>query len=116
MHERGPFFMGLQTRNASRDEAIKVLSDTLDKFVAEGPTPKELEAAKKNLTGGFPLRLDSNSKIADNLAMIGFYDLPLDYLDTYIARVEAVTVEQVRDAFKRRIHPAHMVTVVVGGG
>lgn len=115
MRERGPFSMGLQTRNKESENALHVMRETLDKFVADGPTQKELEDAKKNLSGGFPLRLDSNGKIADNLAMIGFYGLPLDYLDTYIDRVEAVTVEQVRDAFKRRIHPASMVTVIVGG-
>ncbi len=115
MRERGPFVMGLQTRNKESENALNVLRATLDKFVADGPTQKELDDAKKNLTGGFPLRLDSNGKIADNLAMIGFYALPLDYLNTYIDRVEAVTVEQVRDAFKRRIHPANMFTVVVGG-
>lgn len=115
MHERGPFIMGLQTRNKESENALNVLRATLDKFVADGPTQKELDDAKKNLSGGFPLRLDSNGKIADNLAMIGFYGLPLDYLDTYIDRVEAVTVEQVHDAFKRRIHPANMFTVIVGG-
>ena len=115
MRERGPFTMGLQTRNKESARALQVMRDTLEKFVTEGPTEKELGDAKKNLSGGFPLRLDSNGKIADNLAMIGFYALPLDYLDTYIDRVEAVSVQQVRDAFKRRIHPAHMVTVIVGG-
>lgn len=115
MRERGPFFMGLQTRNAESARALQVMRETLDKFVADGPTQKELEAAKKNMTGGFPLRLDSNSKIADNLAVIGFYGLPLDYLDTYISRVEAVTAAQVHEAFQRRIHPSHMVTVIVGG-
>lgn len=115
MRQRGPFVMGLQTRNQESGRALQVMRDTLEKFVTEGPTAEELVAAKKNLSGGFPLRLDSNGKIADNLAMIGFYGLPLDYLDTYIARVEAVSVEQVRDAFKRRIHPAKTITVIVGG-
>ena len=115
MRERGPFFMGLQTRNDESARALQVMRETLEKFVVDGPTEKELEAAKKNLTGGFPLRLDSNSKIADNLAVIGFYDLPLDYLDTYISRVEAVTATQVHEAFLRRIHPSRMVTVIVGG-
>ena len=115
MRERGPFFMGLQTRNDQSARALQVMRETLEKFVTDGPTEKELEAAKKNLTGGFPLRLDSNSKIADNLAVIGFYGLPLDYLDTYISRVEAVTVTQVHEAFLRRIQPSRMVTVIVGG-
>jgi zinc protease len=116
MRARGPFFMGLQTRNDQSAQALKVLRDTLTTFVNEGPTETELLSAKRNITGGFALRLDSNKKIAENLAVIGFYGLPLDYLDTYIGKVNAVTIEQVRDAFRRRIHPEHMVTVTVGGG
>jgi zinc protease len=46
--------------------------------------------------------------------VIGFYRLPLDYLDTFPSRVEAVTAEQIRDAFRRRIDPERLVTVVVG--
>jgi zinc protease len=59
--------------------------------------------------------LDSNSKIVDNLASIAFYKLPLDYLDTYNQHIEAVTAKQIRDAFRRRVHPQDMVTVIVGG-
>ena len=114
MRERGPYILGLQTRTDKTDEAIKVLRDTLEKFVKDGPTAKELEASKKNITGGFALRIDSNKKIADYLAVIGFYNLPLDYLDTFIARMNAVTLQQVKDAFKRRIEPGKMVTVIVG--
>ena len=79
-----------------------------------GPTQEELEAAQNNISGGFPLRLDSNSKILGYIAMIGFYDLPPDYLDTFVDKVNAVTVEQIRDAFKRRLQPERFVTVMVG--
>jgi zinc protease len=75
----------------------------------------ELVAAKRNIIGGFPLRIDSNRKIVEYIAMIGFYGLPLDYLDRFNERVEAVTAEQIRDAFQRRVDPGRMVTVVVGG-
>jgi zinc protease len=114
MHAAGPFVLGLQTRNDSADKALKVLRDTLVKFRSEGPTAKELDAAKKNITGGFPLKVDSNSDILGYIAMIGFYGLPLDYLDRFNARIEAVTAEQIRDAFQRRVDPAHMVTITVG--
>jgi zinc protease len=116
MRATGPFLMGLQTKNENREPALKLVREMLEKFVADGPTAGELDAAKKHLTGSFPLRLDSNRKIADNLAAIAFYRLPLSYLDEYIGRIEAVTAEQVRDAFRRRIRPQAMLTVVVGGG
>jgi zinc protease len=115
MRVSGPFVMGLQTKNTQRAEAIGLMRRVLEDFVKNGPTDKELEAAKKHITGGFPLRIDSNRKIADNLAVIAFYDLPLTWLDDYIKRVEAVTSEQIRDAFRRRVHPDKLVDVVVGG-
>lgn len=114
MRERGPFIVGLQTRTDKTDEALKVLRDTVQTFADKGPTEKELTASKKNITGGFALRVDSNKKIADYLALIGFYGLPLDYLDNFIARVNAVTLTHVRDAFKRRVDLSKTATVIVG--
>ncbi|MEE9342359.1 MAG: insulinase family protein, partial [Gammaproteobacteria bacterium] len=84
-------------------------------FVEKGPTEKELILAKKNITGGFPIRVSSNGKIIGYLAVIGFYDLPLDYLDKFNSQIEAVSLEKIRDAFKRRVNPDSMVTVIVGG-
>ena len=115
MRVEGPFITGLQTRNAERDKALTLVRATLQEFVESGPTEDELVAAKKNLTGGFPLRIDSNQNIAEYLAVIGFYDLPLTYLDDFIPAVQAVTAAQIRDAFRRRIDPDKLVTVVVGG-
>jgi len=115
MRKRGPYTLGAQTRNASAGETLSVMRDTLATFIVEGPSEEELEAAKKNITGGFPLRISSNKKIIDYIGMIGFYNLPLDYLDTFNARVEAVTVADIKDAFQRRIHPDRMAVVMVGG-
>lgn len=111
----GPFLMGLQTRNDQADQARQVMIETLKRFVAEGPTEQELTAAKKNLTGGFPLRIAENSEIVAYLAVIGFYGLPLDYLDRFIERIEAVDAAQIRDAFARRVHPDRLAIVTVGG-
>jgi zinc protease len=111
----GPFMMGLQTKNDQAEQAQKVMLDTLARFVSEGPTEAELTAAKKNLTGGFPLRIAENSDIVQYLAVIGFYGLPLDYLDSFVGRIESVTAEQIRDAFARRVHPGRLAIVTVGG-
>lgn len=115
MRESGPYQFGLQTRNDQTKEALDVMQKTLNDFIDKGPTEAELTAAKQNITGGFALRVDSNSKIADYTAMIGFYDLPLDYLDTFNASVNAITIQQIKDAFTRRVHPDKMVTILVGG-
>lgn len=116
MHQPGPFMMGLQTQNEKADQALQVVMDTLRRFVDQGPTDKELEAAKQNITGGFPLRISSNSKIVEYLAVIGFYDLPLDYLDTFNDKVNAVTRAKIKDAFQHRIQPEKLITVVLGKG
>ncbi len=115
MRQRGPFRLGLQTRNDQADEALKILTQTLEEFMASGPTAEELIAAKKNIIGSFALNLDSNSKIIESIAMIGFYQLPLDYLDTYTTKVDAISIEQIKDAFKRHIQTDKMVTIMVGG-
>jgi zinc protease len=112
--EQGPFKIGLQTKKEQADEALGITRKVLMDFVAGGPTKKELIAAKQNIVGGFPLRLDSNKNILGYLAIIGFYNLPLTYLDDYIEAVEKVTVKQIKQAFQRRINPEGMVTVVVG--
>ncbi|OZA25406.1 MAG: peptidase M16 [Hydrogenophilales bacterium 17-64-11] len=114
MVEAGPFQLGLQTKLEQTGDALKVAQATLRQFIADGPSEAELDQAKSNLTGGFPLRIDSNKKILDYLAVIGFYRLPLDYLDTWVAKVDAVDVAAVKQAFARRIDPDRLVTVVVG--
>jgi zinc protease len=110
----GPFEIGLQTKKEQSEEALRLTQRVLADFVAGGPTKKELIAAKQNIIGGFPLRLDSNKKIIDHLAMIGFYNLPLTYLDDYVKAIDKVTVAQIKEAFQRRIKPEGIVTVVVG--
>ena len=114
LKQPGAFQIGLQTKKEQADEALALVRKTVAKFVADGPTEKELVAAKQNIIGGFPLRIDSNRKILEYLSVIGFYDLPLTYLDDFAGRVEKVTTAQIKDAFARHIHPEAMATVIVG--
>ena len=115
MRVPGPFLMGAQTRNDRSGEALRVMRETLEHFLEQGPTEEQLEAAKRNLTGGFPLRVASNSKIVEYIAMMGFYGYPLDYLDTFVDQVDAVTRADVLRAFRSRINPNDLVVVTVGG-
>ena len=114
MTQPGPYIAGLQTRKDQTDEALKVVRETIATFLRDGPTEAELKAAKDNLIGGFALRIDNNRKILDNLSMIGYHQLPLDYLDTWTAQVSRVTVSDIRSAFARKLSLDRMVTVVVG--
>jgi zinc protease len=114
MQQPGAYQIGLQTKKDQADEALKLTRATLREFIAKGPTEKELKAAKQNIIGGFPMRIDSNKKILEYLSVIGFYGLPLTYLDDFVGRVDKVTVAQIRDAFKRHVNPDAMATVIVG--
>lgn len=116
MYRQGPFTISLQTRNDQADKAVEVMNATLGDFIQHGPSEKELQAAKKNITGGFALRTDTNSKLMEYVTMIGLYQQPLDYLDVFQAKVDAVSLEAIRDAFQRRIKPELLQTVTVGGG
>lgn len=111
----GPFQIGLQTKRNQATDALKVAQDTLTLFLKDGPSERELKAAKRNLVDGFALRLDSNRKILEYLAVIGFYELPLTYLDDFPRKVDAVTVADIRAAFQRKVQPEHLVTVILAG-
>jgi zinc protease len=115
MEQPGPYQAGLQTRKDQADEALKVVREQIATYLQTGPTEAELKAAKDNLIGGFALRIDNNRKILDNIAVIGYYQMPLDYLDTWTTQVAKVTLADVRAAFNRKLAMDKIVTVVVGG-
>ncbi|MDP1638106.1 MAG: pitrilysin family protein [Candidatus Nitrotoga sp.] len=110
----GAYQIGLQTKKNQADEALRLVRATLREFIDKGVTKKELQASKQNIIGGFPLRIDSNKKIVDYLSVIGFYELPLTYLDDFVGNVDKVTIAQIRAAFERRVNPDAMATVIVG--
>jgi len=109
----GPFEIGLQTKRAQAEDALKVVGDVLADFLAHGPTEEEIAAAKKNLVDGQALRIDSNAKLLGYLSLIGFHGLPLDYLEQFPRLVERVTRDDVKAAFNRHVRPEHLVTVIV---
>ncbi len=111
----GAFAVALQTRPDQAAEAVRVAREVVARFVAEGPTAAELRAAKDNLIGGFALRIDSNKKLLGNVVNIATNGLPLDYLEHWTQRVEAITAADIRAAMQRKLQPERMVTVVVGG-
>ena len=115
LYRPGPFTISLQTRNEQAANAIDVMNATLRDYIDKGPTEAELNAAKQNITGGFAMRIDTNSKLTDYITMIGFYHMPLDYLDVFQSKIQAVTAEEIKDAFQRRVKPELLQTITVGG-
>ncbi len=109
----GTFRVVLQTKNDSADVAIRDVLDVVREYVDKGPTPQELEDAKRYLTGSFPLKIDTNGEIADYLAFAAFYGLGRDYLNRFSEMVNAVSLEDVRRVIKKYIHPDKFTIVVV---
>jgi len=112
--DTGIFQAGLQTKNDQAALALEVMSSTIGKFIAEGPTPSELLAAKSNLVNGYPLRIDNNRKLLDNVSSIVWNDLPLDTMEIWTKQVEAVSLEQVTAAFQKYLAMDRMRIVVLG--
>lgn len=111
----GAFTVGLQTRPDQADQALALVREVVTRFVADGPTDAELQAAKAFMVNGFALRIDTNRKLLDNVANILWLGLPPTYLQTWTDAVQAVTATDIRRAFGRVLQPDRMVSVVVGG-
>jgi len=84
------------------------------RMASEGPTEKELEEAKTYLIGSYPLRYDSNAKIAANLLAIQRDHLGIDYIRNRTAMIKAVTLEQVKKAARKILRAQGLKTVLLG--
>jgi len=110
----GSFSVHFQTKNDSAREAIEIVLEEMKKMQTAPVTDKELEGARKYLTGSFPLRLDTQAKLAGFLAQVEFYDLGYDYADTYTSRIMAVTKEDIQRVAKKYLNPDNYTLVAVG--
>ena len=112
--QAGPFVLGLQTRSDQVEQAIAVCNQVLADYIAHGPSQQELALSKQSIINGFPLRVDSNRDILGYLSLIGYYDLPLTYLNDFKKNIEQVSLRDVKQAFRKHLDPDAFVTVVVG--
>lgn len=114
MQARGPFMINLQTRAELSDGTLQLIKDMLAEFVSNGPTADELNNAKRELAGSFPLSTASNADIVGQLGSMGFYDLPLSHLEDFMRDVQALSVEQVKAAMAKHLNPEALVIVTAG--
>jgi zinc protease len=114
MQARGPFMITLQTRAELSDGTLQLVTDMLRDYLATGPSEEELNNAKRELAGSFPLSTASNAAIVGQLGSMGFYDLPLTYLEDFMRDVQALTVEQVKAAMAKHLDPNALVIVTAG--
>jgi len=114
MAARGPFIISAQTKAQQSEGTLALVQQILADFIAQGPTEAELTAAKRELTGSFPLTLMSNADIAGQLGAIGFYDLPLNHLEQFMQQIQQVTVDDIKAAFARHLDAGKLVIVSAG--
>ncbi len=114
MQAKGPFMISMQTRADQVELALEVIHDSLDQFIEIGPSEAELQRTKRQIMGEFALSTASNAAIVGQLGMLGFYDLPLNHLQLFLERVQALSVEDVRAAFARHFDPENRLVVTVG--
>ncbi len=105
---------GFSSANARVAEALDILGREWARMAESGVTEAELEAAKKFLTGAYPLRFDGNGRIAEQLLGLQTAGLGLDYVNERNALVEAVSVEDISRVAERLMRPEELTTVVVG--
>lgn len=110
----GTFQFVMQTKNDSAREAMRIAREEIERIRREPVSEQELNDAKDYLTGSFPLRLDTNRKVANFLAQVEFFQLGLDYPDRYGDFIRKVTREDVLRVAKRYLQPEKLITVVVG--
>ncbi|PIA67230.1 M16 family metallopeptidase [Pseudomonas sediminis] len=114
MQARGPFMINLQTRAELSEGTLTLVKQLLGDYLRDGPTQQELDDAKRELAGSFPLSTASNAAIVGQLASMGFYDLPLSYLDDFMRDVQNLTTEQVKAAMAKHLDPEALVVVSAG--
>ncbi|MBI5633992.1 MAG: insulinase family protein [Nitrospirae bacterium] len=110
----GSFQAGLQTKNESANIAIEEVLREMERIRTEPVSDKDLQDAKSYLTGSFPLRIDSNSKIAGFVLAVEFHSLGLDYVDKYPLLINAVTKEDILRVARKYLDTKNYVLVVVG--
>jgi len=111
---RGSFELVMQTKNETALEAIRLAQTEIRRIREESVTDQELSDAKDYLIGSFPLRLDTNRRVASFLVQVEFYQLGLDYPERYSDLIRKVTREDVERVARQYLHPEKLITVVVG--
>ena len=110
---QGPFEIVLQTKNSSAREAISLALDQVGRMREEPVSEKELEGAKKYLVGSFPMRFDTQAKLANFLAQVEYFGLGLDYPARYPSLIGSITAEEVLRVARAYLHPEDRILVVV---
>src|SRR5690606_10070276 len=114
MQAPGPFTISLQTKTASAQQALDLVLQLQQDFIEHGISQAELDSAKRQILGSYPLANASNAAIVSQLAMLAFYDMPLDWQDQFIEQISQLNLEQVNRAIRQHIKPEQQLLITVG--
>ena len=103
----------MQTKNESAGEAIRVAVEEIRRIREQGVSQEELQSAKDYLIGSFPLRLDTNRRVANFLSQVEFFGLGLDYPERYPDIIRRISREDVLRVARRYLQPEKLIVVVV---
>ncbi|XXQ68002.1 M16 family metallopeptidase [Neisseriaceae bacterium B1] len=112
--QKAPLTISFSTERANTEAALAATREVLRDFIQNGVSAAELKQAKDNITGSFPMRVDSNGKLVGELLGIGLYNRPSNWLDTYNDKINAVTAADIQAAWQRHLDPAQLNLVITG--
>ncbi|HKG47813.1 MAG TPA: pitrilysin family protein [Pyrinomonadaceae bacterium] len=112
----GTFRATAEVRTPVTGPSLKEFFYELERIGAEPVSAKEIADAKAYLTGVFPIRLETQEGLTDQLVQIKMLKLPKDYLETYRDRIQAVTVQEIQRVAQKYIKPDEAALIVVGDG
>ncbi len=108
------FKASTSVRNAVADSAIVVTMAQLNKIVNEKVDPKVLNNNKQKYMGNFVLQMEKPATIAQQAYSIFVNNLPDDYYETFLQKIDAVTVDDIQEVAKKYLHPDQARIVVAG--
>ncbi len=114
MKSNGYFLIKLQTKNSQANQAKQLAIKALENFKNNPIDKQKLQDGKDNIIGGFALETASNANILTYLSVIGFYDLPLDYLSSFTDKIKGISAEDIQKAYARLIDMNKLIVLSVG--
>lgn len=112
----GTFHALVMTQSATTVDATQETLKEITKLTNQPFTEEELKRAKDNILNSFLFQYDTRDKVLAESERLEFYGYPADYLETYKAAIEKVTLADVTAAAKKYIHPDKLAILVVGKG
>ncbi len=112
----GTFRATAEVRSPVTGGSLKEFLYELDRIRNERVSEKEIADAKSYLTGVFPIRLETQEGLTDQLVQIKMLNLPNDYLENYRDRVQAVTGEEIQRVAQKYVKTDEAALIVVGDG